>query len=95
MDIYKKKKDMRKYVIGGLVTIVVLGLFSYTSTNGDNISNREQTNYNIPLKQKKVISTENIGYVNKLIQNGYVLQFVTERQWGTPDSRARYTLVKY
>jgi len=86
---------MRKYVIGGLVTIALLGLFSYTSTNGDSISNREQTNYNIPLKQKKVISTENIGYVNKLIQNGYVLQFVTERQWGTPDSRARYTLVKY
>lgn len=86
---------MRKYVIGGLVAIALLGLFSYTSTNGDSISNREQTNYNIPLKQKKVISTENINYVNKLIQNGYVLQFVTERQWGTGDSNARYTLVKY
>lgn len=86
---------MRKYLIGGLVTISLLGLFSYTSTNGDSISNREQTNYNIPLKQKKVITTENINYVNRLLQNGYVLQFVTERQWGTGDSHTRYTLIKY
>jgi hypothetical protein len=86
---------MIKYVIGGLVTIALLGLFSYTSTNGDSISNREQTNYNIPLKQKKVITTENIEYVNRLVQNGYVLQFVTERLWGTGDSHTRYTLIKY
>ncbi len=87
---------MRKYVIGGLVTIALLGLFSYNKSNGDRVNGGlERVVYNIPLKQKKVISTENIEYVNKLIQNGYVLQFVTERQWGTPDSRARYTLVKY
>lgn len=87
---------MRKYVIGGLVTITLLGLFSYNTSDGNRANGGlERVVYNIPLKQKKVISTENIEYVNKLIQNGYVLQFVTERQWGTPDSRARYTLVKY
>jgi len=87
---------MRKYVIGGLVTIALLGLFSYNKSNGDRVNGGlERVVYNIPLKQKRVISTENIGYVNKLIQNGYVLQFVTERQWGTGDSNARYTLVKY
>ena len=87
---------MRKYVIGGLVTIALLGLFSYNKSNGDRVNGGlERVVYNIPLKQKRVISTENIGYVNKLIQNGYVLQFVTERQWGTGDSHARYTLVKY
>ena len=86
---------MRKYVIGGLLTIALLGLFSYKSSDDDSAGGLGRVVYNIPLKQKKVISTENIEYVNKLIQNGYVLQFVTERQWGTPDSRARYTLVKY
>ena len=87
---------MRKYVIGGLVTIALLGCYSYNTSNGDRANGGlERVVYNIPLKQKKVISTENINYVNKLIQNGYVLQFVTERQWGTPDSHTRYTLVKY
>ncbi len=87
---------MRKYLIGGLVTITLLGLFSYTTSDGNSAGGGlERVVYNIPLKQKRVISTENIEYVNKLIQNGYVVQFVTERQWGTSDSHVRYTLVKY
>lgn len=79
---------MRKYLLGGLITIAVLGLVSYTTT--DNGS----TEANIR-KEKKVVTTENINYVNKLVGSGYVLQFVTERQWGTGDSHTRYTLVKY
>lgn len=87
---------MKKYLIGGLVSITLLGLFSYTSTNGDSISNREQTNYNIPLKQKRVVTTEDIKYVNQLIQKGYVVQFVTEGHRGnTSQTYTTYTLIKY
>ena len=86
---------MRKYLLGGLITIAVLGLVSYTTTEGEGTSGLERIVYNAPLKQKKVVTTENINYVNKLVGSGYVLQFVTERQWGTGDSHTRYTLVKY
>jgi hypothetical protein len=86
---------MRKYLLGGLITIAILGLFSYTTTDNGNTEALEREVYNIPLKQKKVVTTENINYVNKLVGSGYVLQFVTERQWGTGDSHTRYTLVKY
>lgn len=87
---------MKNYLIGGLVTIVVLGLFSYNTSDGNRANGGlERVVYNIPLKQRKVITTESIEYVNRLVQNGYVLQFVTERQWGTSDSHVRYTLVKY
>ena len=65
---------MRKYVIGGLVTIALLGLFSYNTSNGDNANGGlERVVYNIPLKQKRVISTENIEYVNKLCANFSIL----------------------
>lgn len=90
---------MKKYLIGGLITIVVLGLFSYTSTDGGHtdkfMNGNQRIIYNIPLKQKRVVTTEDIKYVNQLVQKGYVVQFVTERQWGTADSHARYTLIKY
>lgn len=86
---------MKDYLLGGLVTIAVLGLFSYTTTDNRSTSALERAVYNIPLKQKKVVTTQNINYVNKLVKSGYVLQFVTERQWGTGDSYVRYTLVKY
>jgi len=86
---------MRKYLLGGLITITVLGLFSYTTTDNGNTEANIRKVFNIPLKQKKVVTTQNIDYVNKLVKSGYVLQFVTERQWGTTDSYARYTLVKY
>ena len=86
---------MREYLLGGLITITVLGLFSYTTTDNGHTEANLRRVFNIPLKQKKVVTTQNIGYVNKLLKSGYVLQFVTERQWGTSDSYVRYTLVKY
>jgi hypothetical protein len=86
---------MRKYLLGGLITIAVLGLVSYTTTDNGSTEANIRKVFNIPLKQKKVVTTEDINYVNKLVGSGYVLQFVTERQWGTGDSHTRYTLVKY
>jgi len=87
---------MKKYLIGGLATITILTLFSYTTTENDDPSGSlDRIVYNFPLKQKKVITTENINYVNKLVKTGYVVEFVTERQWGTGDSHTRYTMVKY
>lgn len=86
---------MKNYLIGGLITIVILGLFSYTTTDGGLTNYTHRAIYNIPLKQKKVVTTVDIAYVNRLVQKGWVVQFVTERQWGTSDSYTRYTLIKY
>ena len=47
----------------------------------------------MPLKQKKVVSTDNIEYVNKLIKQGYVVQFVTENSYR--NDKTTYTLIKY
>ena len=83
---------MKDYLLGGLVTIVFLGLFSYTTTDGGRIA-ASRVVYNFPLKQKKVVSTDNIEYVNKLIKQGYVVQFVTEHPYR--NSKTTYTLIKY
>ena len=88
---------MKNYLIGGLITIVILGLFSYTTTDGGRTDNGSQgAIYNIPLKQKRVVTTEDIKYVNQLIQKGYVVQFVTEGHRGnTSQTYTTYTLIKY
>jgi hypothetical protein len=85
---------MRKYLLGGLITIAILGLFSYKTTN-----NYDSGGYHnriiIPLKQRSVITTDDIKNVNKLIKQGYRVEFVTENLVNKNESVTTYTLIKY
>ncbi len=85
---------MRKYLLGGLITIAILGLFSYKATN-----NYDSGTYNsrliIPLKQRSVITTDDIKNVNKLTKQGYRVEFVTENLVNKNESVTTYTLIKY
>jgi hypothetical protein len=51
---------MKKIILGGLITIITLALLSYTTTDGGGTSANQRMIYNIPLKQKKVITTDDI-----------------------------------
>ncbi len=81
---------MRKYLLGGLITIVILGLFSYTTTDNEATdATKRRRVFNIPLKQQRVVTTDDIQYVNKLVKKGYIVEFVTE------NTNTTYTLIKY
>lgn len=87
---------MKNVILGGLITIITLALFSYTTTNGGNTNHTQRTIYNIPLKQKRVITTNDINRVNKLVKGGYRVEFVTENWWnGNSGSETTYTLILY
>ena len=85
-----------KFNLGTFLAIIVLliaiiTLSSYKTTNLMN--NDSRFRINIPLKQRSVITTTNINYVNKLIKNGYVVQFVTTAKYEYAE--ANYTLILY
>ena len=79
-------------LLGGLITIITLSLLSYTTTEGKGTSGLVRIVHNIPLKQKKVITTDDIVKVNKLVKQGYRVEFVTENWWNKNGS---YTLILY
>jgi hypothetical protein len=85
---------MKKILLGGLITIITLALLSYTTTDGGNPYHNQRTIYNIPLKQKGVITTDDITKVNKLLKKGYRVEFVTENMYGH-DTKTTYTLILY
>lgn len=84
---------MKDYLIGGLVTIAILGLLSYTTTDNEGTSANRRKVFNIPLKQQRVVTTSDIDYVNKLVKKGYVVEFVTENSYR--NAKTTYTLIKY
>ena len=86
---------MKKILLGGLITIITLSLLSYTTTKGGGTSANQRMIYNIPLKQKKVITTDDIKGVNKLLKQGYRVEFVTENWWNSNGSNTTYTLILY
>ena len=86
---------MKKILLGGLITIITLALLSYTTTDGGGTSANQRMVYNIPLKQKKVITTDDIKLVNKLLKQGYRVEFVTENWWNNNGSETTYTLILY
>jgi hypothetical protein len=86
---------MKKIILGGLITILTLTLLSYTTTDNGNTSANQRMIYNIPLKQKKVITTDDINKVNKLLKQGYRVEFVTENWWNSNGSNTTYTLILY
>ena len=87
---------MKKILLGGLITIITLSLLSYTTTDGGGTSANQRMVYNIPLKQKKVITTYDIKLVNKLVKKGYRVEFVTENWWNSNSgSETTYTLILY
>ena len=87
---------MKKILLGGLITIITLSLLSYTTTEGKGTSGLERVVYNAPIKQKKVITTDDIVKVNKLVKQGYRVEFVTENFWnGSSGSETTYTLILY
>ena len=86
---------MKKILLGGLITIITLALLSYTTTDGGGTSANQRMVYNIPLKQKKVITTDDINKVNKLLKQGYRVEFVTENWWNNNGSETTYTLILY
>lgn len=88
---------MKKILLGGLITIITLSLLSYTTTEGKGTYNGlERIVYNAPLKQKKVITTDDIIKVNKLVKQGYRVEFVTENFWnGSSGTETTYTLILY
>lgn len=87
---------MKKILLGGLITIITLSLLSYTTTDGGNPYHNQRTVFNIPLKQKRVITTDDIKGVNKLVKQGYRVEFVTENWYhGNSGSKTTYTLILY
>ena len=87
---------MKKILLGGLITIITLSLLSYTTTDNGNPYHNQRTIYNIPLKQKGVITTDDIKGVNKLLKKGYRVEFVTENWWNSGSgSKTTYTLILY
>lgn len=86
---------MKNILLGGLITIITLSLLSYTTTDGERTSGLERIVYNAPLKQKKVITTDDIIKVNKLVKQGYRVEFVTENWWNKNGSNTTYTLILY
>jgi len=86
---------MKNVILGGLITIITLALFSYTTTDNCSTNYNHRTIYNIPLKQKRVITTEDITKVNKLVKGGYRVEFVTENWYNSNGSKTTYTLILY
>lgn len=86
---------MKKILLGGLITIITLSLLSYTTTEGKGTYGLERVVYNAPIKQKKVITTDDINKVNKLLKQGYRVEFVTENWWNSNGSNTTYTLILY
>ena len=86
---------MKKIILGGLITILTLTLLSYTTTDGGGTSANQRMVYNIPLKQKRVITTDDITKVNKLVKQGYRVEFVTENWYNSNGSKTTYTLILY
>jgi len=86
---------MKNILLGGLITIITLSLLSYTTTEGKGTSGLVRIVHNIPLKQKKVITTDDIKGVNKLLKQGYRVEFVTENWWNSNGSNTAYTLILY
>jgi len=86
---------MKKILLGGLITIITLSLLSYTTTEGGDTYANQRMVYNIPIKQKRVITTDDINKVNKLLKGGYRVEFVTENWWNKNGSITTYTLILY
>ena len=86
---------MKKILLAGLITIITLSLLSYTTTDGGNPYHNQRTIYNIPLKQRRVITTDDINKVNKLVKSGYRVEFVTENWYNSNGSKTTYTLILY
>ena len=86
---------MKNILLGGLITIITLSLLSYTTTEGKGTSGLVRIVHNIPLKQKRVITTDDIVKVNKLLKQGYRVEFVTENWWNSNGSKTTYTLILY
>jgi uncharacterized protein YxeA len=76
---------MKKILLGGLITIITLSLLSYTTTDNGNPYH---------LKQKRVVTTDDITNVNKLVKQGYRVEFVTENMFGH-ETETTYTLILY
>ena len=85
---------MKKVLLGSLITILTLSLLSYTTTDGSGTSANQRRIYNIPLKQKRVVTTDDIKGVNKLVKQGYRVEFVTENMFGH-ETETTYTLILY
>ena len=86
---------MKKIILGGLITIITLSLLSYTTTDNCRTNYNHRTIYNIPLKQRRVITTDDIKGVNKLLKSGYRVEFVTENWYNSNGSKTTYTLILY
>jgi hypothetical protein len=86
---------MKNVILGGLITIITLALFSYTTTDNSRTNYNHRTIYNIPLKQRRVITTNDIKVVNKLVKGGYRVEFVTENWYNSNGSETTYTLILY
>lgn len=86
---------MKNVILGGLIAIITLALLSYTTTDNCRTNYNHRTIYNIPLKQKRVITTEDITKVNKLVKGGYRVEFVTENWYNSNGSKTTYTLILY
>ena len=90
------KNKLSQISLGVIITLITLSLFSYTTTNNGGTSANQRMIYNIPLKQKRVITTDDINKVNKLLKQGYRVEFVTENWWNNNSgSQTTYTLILY
>lgn len=85
---------MKNYIIGSLITIALFTLYSYKSTTNQKHS-EFHTRIIIPLKQKKVITTDDITNVNSLVKQGYRVEFVTENLVNKNTTYTTYTLILY
>lgn len=79
----------------GLI-IFIMFLFSYKNTNNDKLSfEPSRTMYQLPLKQRDVIVTDEHTEMKKLIKKGYVVEDV-DISFSSPNNHnSVYTLILY
>ncbi len=66
-------KNMKNILLGAVLGIVVLGLFSYTDTKGNE---QYVARINVPVKQRAITVVTSLEKANVLVSKGWVLQDV-------------------
>ena len=87
-------KTKTQITITGLI-IFIMFLFSYKNTNNSDLTFGHHITYNLPVKQRDVIVTDNYSEMKKLIRKGYIVEDVDLCFRSSEHFKSIYTLVLY